>query len=207
MKTVSEKVWLAAVGLIVLYSVYPNGVVLAETVSIDGLNPLGPTTAGRVTPNVEGKRLQVRISEEATVTIDGWPAFLPQQFTPQKLNASRMLRPSGPSDRVAFTRPEESRPWLLVGTGAIPSTELVEDWRLQFDGLNWALSDGKEEKHLRTANKPARPTIVPRGEERWCVYLLSADVPKTQPGVAVEGEVRASWAAVRLSSGKGRCEP
>lgn len=207
MKTVSEKVWLAAVGLIVLYSVYPNGVVLAETVTIDGVKPLEPTSADRVTPTVSGKRLEARVSEGAAITIEGWPAFLPQQFAPQKVDASRMLRPSGPSDRVAFTRMEESRPWLLVGTGAIPSTELVEGWRLQFDGLNWSLSDGKEEKHLRTTNKPARPTIVPHGQERWCVYLLSADVPKTQPGVAVEGEVRAAWAAVRLSSGKGRCEP
>lgn len=206
MKTVSEKVWLAAVGLIVLYSVYPNGVVLAETVAIDGLNPLEPASAERVTPTVNGKRLEVRISEGATVSIESWPAFLPQQFAPQKMNASRMLRPSGPSDRVAFTRMEESRPWLLVGTGALPSTELVEGWRLQFDGLDWSLSDGKEEKHLRAANKPARPTIVPHGQERWSVYLLSADLPKTQPGKPVEGEVRAAWAAVRLSSGKGRGE-
>lgn len=203
MKTVSEKVWLAAVGLIVLYSVYPNGVVLAETVAIEGLDPLGPVTADAVTPVVSEKKLEVSVQGRDAIRIESWPAFLPQKFMPQKLEATRMLRPSGPADRVAFTRLEESRPWLLVGTGAIPSAELIEGWRLKFDGLEWTLSNGKEEKPLRAANKPARPTIVAFGKERWCVYLLSADVPKSAPGTAMEGEPRAAWAAVRLSSGKG----
>lgn len=202
MKTVSEKVWLAAVGLIVLYSVYPNGVVLAETVVIDGVNPAAPVTADGVTPVVSEKRLEVSLHDQETIRIESWPAFLPQQFAPQKMEATRMLHPSGPADRVAFTRMEESRPWLLVGTGAIPSSELLEGWQLQFDGLEWSLAKGKDEKHLRTANKPARPTIVTHGQERWCVYLLSAEVPKSQPGMAMETEPRAAWAAIRLSSGK-----
>lgn len=203
MKTVSEKVWLAAVGLIVLYSVYPNGVVLAETVSIDGLDPTGPVRAEGMTPVASEKRLEILLPGQDAIRIESWPAFLPQQFAPQKLEATRMVHPSGPLDRVSFTRMEESRPWLLVGTGAIPSTELIEGWRLQFDGLEWALSNGKDKKHLRAANKPARPAIVPHGAERWCVYLLSADVPKAESGVAMEAEPRAAWAAVRLSSGKG----
>lgn len=202
MKTVSEKVWLAAVGLIVLYSVYPNGVVLAETVAIEGLSPLGPLSASGITPVVSEKRLEVQLPVQAAIRIDSWPAFLPQHFAAQKMEASRMLHPSGPADRVAFTRMDETRPWLLVGTGAIPSSELVDGWRLQFDGMNWALSNGQEEKPLRTTNKPARPTIVAHGQERWCVYLLSADLPKVQTGVATEAEPRAAWAAVRLSSGK-----
>lgn len=202
MKTVSEKAWLAAVGLIVLYSVYPNGVVLAETVAIEGLSPLGPLSASGVTPVVNEKRLEIQLPAQEAIRIDGWPAFLPQHFAAQQLEAVRTLRPSGPADRVAFTRMEETRPWLLVGSGAIPSSELVDGWSLQFDGTSWALSNGQEEKHLRTANKPARPTIVAHGQERWCVYLLSAELPIVQAGVARESEPRATWAAVRLSSGK-----
>jgi hypothetical protein len=205
MKTVSEKVWLAAVGLIVLYSVYPNGVVLAENVVIDGLDPSTPLSGHGVTPVVTGKRLDIGIPGKTSLSVASWPAFLPQQFAQQKVEASRLLRPSGPADRIVFTRMEDVRPWLMVGTGAIPSTELVEGWRLKFDGDNWSLSNGKEEKRLRTANKPARPTLVAHGQERWCVYLLSYEVPATQAGIASEGETRATWAAVRLSSGKGQC--
>ena len=202
MKTVSEKVWLTAVGLIVLYSVYPNGVVLAENVVVDGLSPVSPLTGEGITPVVSGRQMQFQIPQHAPVSIEGWPAFLPQEFTPQKVQASRMLRPSGPADRIALTRMTEERPWLLVGTGAIPSSELVDGWQLKFNGEEWSLSNGSEEKHLRTANKPARPTIVAHGKERWCVYLLATELPESQPGLASEGEVRAAWAAVRLSSGK-----
>lgn len=205
MKTVSEKAWLAAVGLIVLYSIYPNGVVLAENVTIDGLGPLGPVSASGITPTVNGRRLEIPLPQQPAISIEGWPAFLPQQFAPQKLEASRMLRPSGPADRLAFTRMPEERPWLLVGTGALPSSELFDGWQLQYDGKEWSLSRGEEQKHLRTANKPARPTIVAHGKERWCVYLLSYDEPKSQPGIANEKETRAAWAAVRLSSGKRYC--
>lgn len=205
MNTVSEKVWLAAVGLIVLYSIYPNGVVLAEDVVIDGIEPLGTTSADGVTPKVADKRMEIPLPQQPAISIEGWPAFLPQQFAPQKVEASRMLRPSGPADRLAFTRMAEERPWLLVGTGALPSSELLEGWHLQFDGAEWSLSNGEEQKHLRTANKPARPTIIAHGKERWCVYLLSYEVPASQAGMASEKETRAAWAAVRLSSGKRHC--
>jgi hypothetical protein len=205
MKTVSEKAWLAAVGLIVLYSMYPNGVVIAENVVVDGLGPLGPVSASGVAPMVNGKRLEIPVPGHSAISIAGWPAFMPQQFVPQKVEASRMLRPSGPSDRFAFTRMAEDRPWLLVGTGALPASELFDGWHLQFDGKEWALSNGEQEKHLRTANKPARPTIVAHGKERWCVYLLSYDAPESQEGIAGEKETRAAWAAVRLSSGKRHC--
>lgn len=202
MKTVSEKVWLAAVGLIVLYSVHPNGVVLAETVVVDGLDPLSPVSGDGIIPVVSGRRLSIPLQNRPEIGVEGWPAFLPQQFAPQKVEASRQLHPSGPADRLAFTRMTERRPWLLVGTGALPGRELFDGWQLQFNGKEWSLSNGKEDKHLRTANKPARPTIVAHGEERWCVYLLSTELPAPQPGLATEGEVRAAWAAVRLSSGK-----
>jgi hypothetical protein len=205
MNTVSEKVWLAAVGLIVLYSIYPNGAVLAENVVVDGIGPVGPVSATSVTPTVNGRRLEIPVPQQSSISIEGWPAFLPQQFAPQTVEASRMLRPSGPADKIAFTRMAEERPWLRIGTGALPSSELFDGWHLQFDGKEWSLSNGDQEKHLRTANKPARPTIVAHGKERWCVYLLSYDTPKSQAGIAKEGEVRAAWAAVRLSSGKRHC--
>lgn len=202
MKTVSETAWLTAVGLIVLYSIYPNGVVIAENVVVDGLGPVGPVAASGVTPTVSGRRLEIPVPQHATISIEGWPAFMPQQFVAQKVEANRVLRPSGPSDKFSFTRMAEERPWLLVGTGALPASELFDGWHLQFDGKEWALSNGEQEKHLRTANKPARPTIVAHGKERWCVYLLSYDVPESHAGIASEKEARAAWAAVRLSSGK-----
>src|SRR5690606_37430406 len=76
MKTVSEKVWLAAVGLIVLYSVYPNGVVSAEKISMDGLDPLSPRSGDGVTPTVSGKRVEIPLPDQPPVCIEGWPAFL-----------------------------------------------------------------------------------------------------------------------------------
>ena len=202
MKTVSEKVWLAAVGLIVLYSVYPNGVVSAEKISIDGLDPLSPRSGDEVTPTVSGKRLEISLPDQPPIRVEGWPAFLPQEFAAQKVEASRLIHPSGPADLIAFTRMTEQRPWLLAGTGSTPASKLVGDWKLQFTGKEWSLSNGEEEKPLRTVNKPARPTIVAHGKERWCVYLLSFDLLAAQSGQAPEGEARASWAAVRLSSGK-----
>ncbi len=202
MKTVSEKVWLAAVGLIVLYSVYPTGVEISEKVTVDGLDPLSPASGNGIIPTVSGKRMEILLPGQAELHIDGWPAFLPQEFAPQKLEAVRLLRPSGPADRLAFTRMAEQRPWLLVGTGALPASELFDGWHLQFNGKDWSLSNGQDEKHLRTTNKPARPTLVAHGKERWCVYLLSAELPAPQAGISPEGEVHAAWAAVRLSSGQ-----
>ena len=205
MKTVSETVWLAAVGLIVLYTVYPSGVVLADNVVIDGLGPLAPIAATGITPVVKDKRLEFYPPHQQGISIDGWPAFLPQEFAPQKVEASRQLRPSGPADRISFTRMSEERPWLVVGTGATKASELIEGWRLQLEGENWSASNGEQEKPLRKANKPARPAILAHGQERWCVYLLSEEVPQPQPGIATESEARITWAAVRLSSGKRHC--
>lgn len=203
MKTIPEKVWLAAVGLIVLYSVYPNGVVSTETVSIDGLEPDSPLSADGVMPTVSDRRVDIPMPGQAAIRIEGWPAFLPQTFAPQKVQASRRLAAGGPVDRIALTRIPEQRPWLLVGAGATPGSELFDGWQLQFTGKEWSLSNGKEDKHLRTANKPARPTIVAHGKERWCVYLLATEAAACQQAEqAGDTAVRAAWAAIRLSSGK-----
>jgi len=173
----------------------------AQALRIDGLNPLEPQLAVDVMPTVTAHRMEIRLRDRL-LSVAPWPSFLPQRFGRQKIEASRRLLPAGPSDRLSFTRPAERRPWLIVGQGARDGTVLAGAWRLQRAGDGWAIAEGGNVQ----AWHAAAPLSVPVDGARWCLYLLDADQPTLQKGVAAEREPQAAWAAQRLDANRA-CAP
>jgi hypothetical protein len=172
----------------------------AQPLRIDGIGALEPLSAANVTPQVVAHRLEIRLPDGRQLNVAPWPALLPQRFAAQKIEASRKIFPTGPSDRVAFIRSPARQPWLVVGNGARQGAALVGAWKLQRTEDGWAVSDGLR----HDAWRGAVPLGVTAGRDRWCLYLLDAGMPRRQPGLAREGEPRAAWAAQRLDA-RGRC--
>jgi hypothetical protein len=176
------------------------GIAHAQPLRIDGIGALEPLSAVDVTPQVVAHRLEIRLQDDRLLSVAPWPAFLPQRFTAQKLEASRKVFPTGPADRVAFIRSPARQPWLVVGNGARDGAALVGAWKLQRSDDDWAVSDGRHHETWRVA----MPLSVAAGHDRWCLYLLDAGTLRRQPGIASEGEPRVAWAAQRLDA-RGRC--
>lgn len=165
----------------------------AQAPRIAGLDGFEPVPATMATPAVRAGTLEIPLQDGRRLTVAPWPALLPQRFGRQTVEAVRQMSPAGPSDRLSFTRPSESRPWLLVGTGTRSAAPLVGSWRLQGTERGWTVSDGARRK----AWKAGVPLVVTVGRERWCLYLLDVAQPAPRAGVAVEGEPQLAWAAVR----------
>jgi hypothetical protein len=157
---------------------------------------LAPLAAADVTPVVVAHRLEIRLQDERLLSVAPWPAFLPQRFAAQTIEASRKMHPAGPEDRMAFIHSPARQPWLVVGNGARQASVLVGAWRLQRIDNGWAIFDGRRSKSWTRA-APARVAV---GANHWCLYLLDAGTPRRQTGVATEGEAQITWAALRLRS-------
>jgi len=173
----------------------------AQPLRIDGISPLVPLAVADVTPVVVAHRLEIRLQDGRLLSVAPWPAFLPQRFAAQAIDANRKMHPAGPADRISFIRSPARQPWLAVGTGARQGSVLVGGWHLQHAGNGWAISDGRRS----TAWTRAMPARVAAGGNRWCLYLLDAGTPRRQAGVATEGEAQISWAAQRLGAHQQSC--
>ena len=168
----------------------------AQPLRIDGISPLAPLTAADVTPVVVARRLEIRLQDGRLLSVTPWPAFLPQRFVSQTVEASRKMHPAGPEDRMSFIHSPARQPWLAVGSGARQASVLVGAWRLQHGANGWTVSDGSHSK----AWTRAAPTRVAVGGNHWCLYLLDVGTPRRQAGAATEGEAQITWAAQRLRS-------
>jgi hypothetical protein len=173
----------------------------AQPLRIDGISPLAPLAAADVTPVVVAHRLEIRLQDERLLSVAPWPAFLPQRFAAQTIEASRKMHPAGPADRVTFIHSPARQPWLAVGNGARQGTVLIGAWHLQHAGNGWAISDGSRSKSWTRA-APVRMAV---GGNHWCLYLLDAGMPRRQAGVATEGEAQIAWAAQRLGAQQRSC--
>lgn len=176
----------------------------AGAARIDGLAPHQPTAAQAVTPVLRDDRLELKLDQERSLTIAPWPAFLPQRFGPQNILGRRDMQLSGARDRLAFTRTEETQPWLLVGNGAGPASRLLGTWRLQLSGRLWSAANGIDQKILGHDQHDAVPALVRADRDRWCVYLLEARMAAA-PTAAAENEARIMWAAWKLEQHQKRC--
>jgi len=177
----------------------------AQALQIDGLNPLQPLSATLTGATVRDGRLELKLADGRTLGVGDWPAFLPQRFGPQQVEASRRLRPAGPSDQLSLTRAGDSQPWLIVASGARRGATLVGAWQLQLNGRLWSISDGAAEKALGVDPRQAAPVQVAVDKQRWCLYLLQTQLPKARAGVAAEDEPQISWAGWRLEGNRKRC--
>jgi hypothetical protein len=173
----------------------------AQPLRIDGISPLAPLTAADATPVVVAHRLEIRLQDGWLLSVAPWPAFLPQRFASQTIEASRKMHPAGPEDRMSFIRSPARQPWLVVGNGARQASVLVGAWHLQRAGNGWTVSDGSRSKAWTRA-APARVMV---GGNHWCLYLLDAGTPRRQAGVATEGEAQITWAALRLGAHRQSC--
>jgi hypothetical protein len=178
----------------------------ASAMRIDGIPPLGTLSAQDATPTVTAEKLGVRLSGDRHLTITPWPAILPQRFDKQTITATRQLLPAGPSDRVSFAKPSESRAWLVIGSGTRRSTTLVGEWQLQLSDSGWYVTDGTSTKML-TNGETGPPTVVTVGREPWCLYLLESKVPEQQAAIALEQEPQLAWAALRINGEQKHCPP
>jgi hypothetical protein len=174
----------------------------AQPLRIDGVGPLAPLSLAGVTPAVTGQRLEIRAGDGAQLSVQPWPAFLPQRFMPQTVQAERRALPAGPSDRLSFTRPAARQPWLVIGSGSRSATPLVGDWRLGRDGQSWEIvGDGAARRW-----QPGQALRVIIAGQRWCLYLLDAGGAMQRRGIADESEAQASWAALRTEHDRP-CRP
>lgn len=162
-------------------------------------------SAHAVVPAVSNTRLEVKVDDH-TVSITPWPKFLPQRFGKQEITGSREMAPAGPIDRLSFSRLNETRPWLLVGNGARPSTRLVGEWRLQLSNGLWSVSDGVDIHALGHKKDDAAPVMIRIDRQRWCVYLIEARMPaRPQAGIAGEDEPQLMWAAWKIGTYHKHC--
>lgn len=173
----------------------------AAELRIGGLLPFEQGAQGQATPVVNGGTLEIPLPERS-LRISPWPAFLPQEFGPQAVQAQRQPGPSGPSDRISMRAAEGGGPWLELAAGARQSTTVVGGWKLQHTWRGWWLAQGTKLHFLGRDGEHARAVQVPAGLERWCVYLLDSSVPAQRPGAATEGEPQAAWAALRKPAGR-----
>ena len=170
----------------------------AQRLRIDGVGPLAPLSLPGVTPVVAGQRLEILAGDGTQLSVQPWPAFLPQRFAPQTVQAERRVLPAGPSDRLSFTRLAERQPWLVMGSGSRSGTPLVGDWRLHRDGQGWEIvGDG-----VARGWQPGQALRMIIAGQRWCLYLLDADGATQRHGIADESEAQASWAALRAEYGR-----
>jgi hypothetical protein len=131
---------------------------------------------------------------------------LPRNLGKQNIEGERQLAPSGPTDQLSFTRSNETTPWLLVGNGAGPSALLVGEWRLQFHGGLWTVSDGSHVRRLGHGSRDAMPAVLESNRQRWCLYLIDSSLPEqSRAGTANEEEPRIMWAARKLDRSYRRC--
>ena len=177
----------------------------AQALRIDGLKPMGALAAAPASAVVRDGRLELRLADGATLGIGDWPAFLPQRFGPQQVDASRRLHPAGPTDRLSLTRVGESQPWLIVGSGVRRGANLVGAWQLRLTGRLWSISDGVTEKALGIDAQQAAPVQIAVERQYWCLYLLQARLPQARPGLAMEDEPQISWVGLRLDDDRKHC--
>ncbi len=173
----------------------------AQALQIVGLSTVEPLVADRVRPVVANGVLRMDVAPEQTITVAPWPAYLPQRFSPQSVMATRRVHPAGPIDRISLRRGADRPVWLEIGAGVQPSATVIGPWHLHRSSRGWSVVHGKRHIVL-SANAPASLRV---GQARWCVYLLEAAVPRSQPGLAPEQEARAAWAAVRLDARQKAC--
>lgn len=174
----------------------------ASALRIEGMPP-ETLSVRNAEVKVEAGKLQVKIPDGRHVSVDPWPAFLPQQFGAQTMRGQRQILPAGPSDRIALARASETREWLVIGNGSRRAAHLVGNWKLQLSNGDWYATEGAITKKLAT--EAARPTQLAVGSERWCIYLLETRPLKSQPGLALEQEPQLAWAAVRLQGRQKQC--
>ncbi|GIZ53724.1 hypothetical protein [Noviherbaspirillum aridicola] len=175
----------------------------AAQLRIAGLLPFEQGASGEATPVVDGGTLQIPLADRS-LRISPWPAFLPQEFKPQQVEARRQPAPAGPSDRISMRHAGSRASWLEIAAGARASTAVVGGWTLRHTSRGWWLAQGTRLHFLGQDAAHARAVMVPAGMERWCVHLLDSSVPAERPGAATEGEAQAAWVAVRTSP-RQRC--
>ncbi|HJV51070.1 MAG TPA: hypothetical protein VJ652_06415 [Noviherbaspirillum sp.] len=174
----------------------------AQALQVEGLSALEPVVADAAAPVVEAGRLRVALAPDQELTVTPWPAYLPQRFGTVALSATRLPHPAGPIDHLSFSRAPGTPAWLKIANGARTASPVVGSWQLQLSSRGWTLAQGRQHIALRMG---ARPVTVAAGGARWCVYLLDATQPQQRPGVAVEQEAFAAWAALRLDARRQRC--
>lgn len=174
----------------------------ASALRIEGMPPETLSVRNAEVKVAAGK-LQVKVSDGRHVSVDPWPAFLPQQFGAQTVTGERQILPAGPSDRIAFVRASEAREWLVIGNGSRRAAPMVGNWKLQLSNGDWYATEGARTKKLST--DASHPTQLAVDSERWCIYLLESRPLKPKPGLAMEQEPQLAWAAVRLQGRKKQC--
>lgn len=195
----------ALASLVAALAVDANAVRIDGMESMKGLSPLAPVLAVG-TPAVRAGTLELRLPGHGTLSIAPWPQYLPQRFDPQRIGVSRQLHPAGPIDRITMTRGAESGPWLEIVHGARGASNVLGDWQLLRSAHGWSLANGSTEHWLGSGAQAGTPVSVPVGDSRWCVYLLESRVPQRHPNIVHEEEPQADWAAIRLESGRKRCQ-
>ena len=179
----------------------------AQALRIDGLKPMEALTAAPASAVVRDGHLELTLTDGNTLGVADWPAFLPQRFGPQRVDASRRLHPTGPTDQLSLTRTGENQPWLIVGSGARRGATLIGAWQLRLTGRLWSISDGVTEKALGIDAQQATPVRVSVERQDWCIYLLQTRLPQPRPGLALEDEPQISWAGWRLQKNRKHCPP
>ena len=177
-----------------------------DAASIGGLNMSQPLQAENATPAVVNGTLEMKLSDDRTITVAPWAAHLPQQFGPQKISGSRRMNMAGPIDELSLTQLPDARPWLLIGSGTRAGTSLVGNWKLQLAGQQWSVSNGTGKKLLGSSGQAAKAVLIQDHGDRWCLTLMESRLPRApQAGGATEGEARAMWVAHRLKRGRTQC--
>lgn len=167
-----------------------------NAITINGLQPLMPLTLHKATASVKNQRLEVSYPD-GRLSIHPWPDFLPHHLSGQMIQAERQIWPSGPSERVAFTRPGETQPWLIIGAKGRPTTPVLDDWQLGFESGMWYISNGLQRLPLLEKKRNNRPACVMLAGKRWQVYRLPAPPDSQSPSSASEQEPRISWLVLR----------
>lgn len=168
-----------------------------HALNIEGLNAFAPIAKHGVSATTHQQTLQIYLPHGQRIKVAPWPDFLPQSFAAQNFEGERQILPAGPADRLSFTRPTESRPWLLIGSHSQRGTHVTGDWHLQLIDGTWHVTDALKKKPLKQTKRHASPTGITAGAERWQVYLLDTIKDTQRNGIAGEQEARISWVAVR----------
>lgn len=167
-----------------------------NAITISGLRPLMPLTLNKVEASVKNERLEV-VYPNGRLSVYPWPSFLPRHLSGQMIQAERQIWPSGPSERIAFTGPGETEPWLLIGARSRPTTPVLEGWLLEFDDGKWYVNNGTRRLRLLEKSRNNRPACIHHAGKRWQVYLLPVSSDSISRSSSSEQEPRVSWVALR----------
>ncbi|TCS39434.1 hypothetical protein EDC30_101390 [Paucimonas lemoignei] len=181
-------VLLAAAGLVLTPA--------SSALTIEGLHPLVPLTLHKAAASVKDQRLEVKYPD-GRLGIHPWPDYLPRHLRDQLIQAERQLWPSGPSERVAFTRHGETDPWLILGSQSRTTTPILGEWQLVFDEGKWFISDGTKRMPLAEKGRAKQPACIVHAGKRWQIHLLPESSDSTSRSSLSEFEPRASWLALR----------